>query len=311
MKKNILLFIVLLIFGTLNAQAPKKFNFQGVARNSLGIILPAQNISIRTSVLEGSATGAVEYSEIHNTKTNILGLFTLAIGEGKVSSGTFDDINWSTGLKFLKIEIDIKGGSNYELVSTTQLLSVPYALYAENGSQWLDTDDGIFYQKNVGIGTNNINKNINNNSGDLYPNLGWNGLHLKSDLHSLLTIEGNERSRIHFASNSSNPNSRNYVIEVSNNFGSNNSSYLNIASLNDDLSTKSRGIVLHENGNVGIGGMLYDVPTPKSKLQVTGGDIFIEDVSKGVIMKSPNGNCWRMTISNSGQPEINSITCPN
>lgn len=60
-----------------------------------------------------------------------------------------------------------------------------------------------------------------------------------------------------------------------------------------------------ETGNVGIG-----TRTPRTKLQVSDGDIYIEDINKGLIMKSPNGNCWRMTISNSGQPVITSVICP-
>jgi hypothetical protein len=60
-----------------------------------------------------------------------------------------------------------------------------------------------------------------------------------------------------------------------------------------------------ENGNVGIG-----TSTPKSKLQVTDGDIYIENASKGVIMTSPNGNCWRMTVNDTGNPVFTSINCP-
>lgn len=62
----------------------------------------------------------------------------------------------------------------------------------------------------------------------------------------------------------------------------------------------------NETYNVGIGTL-----NPKAKLNVTDGDIYIENINKGVIMKSPNGQCWRMTVSNAGQPEFNLITCPN
>ncbi len=60
------------------------------------------------------------------------------------------------------------------------------------------------------------------------------------------------------------------------------------------------------DGDVGIG-----VTEPKSKLQITDGDVYIEDINKGVIMKSPNGQCWRVTISNTGQLVPTNITCPN
>ena len=58
-------------------------------------------------------------------------------------------------------------------------------------------------------------------------------------------------------------------------------------------------------GNFGIG-----TSNPKSKLQVEDGDIYINSVSAGVIMKSPDGQCWRMTVSNAGDPVFTSTTCP-
>jgi hypothetical protein len=59
-------------------------------------------------------------------------------------------------------------------------------------------------------------------------------------------------------------------------------------------------------GNVGVG-----TETPASKLQVTNGDVFIENINNGVIMKSPNGNCWRVTVDNTGALKSTAITCPN
>lgn len=58
-------------------------------------------------------------------------------------------------------------------------------------------------------------------------------------------------------------------------------------------------------GNIGIGN-----ENPTAKLQVTSGDVYIDTVSSGVIMKSPNGSCWRMTVSNTGLPVFTAITCP-
>jgi hypothetical protein len=59
------------------------------------------------------------------------------------------------------------------------------------------------------------------------------------------------------------------------------------------------------DGKTGIG-----TTNPKSKLQVTNGDIYIENASSGVIMTSPDGNCWRMTVDNTGNPQFSSVTCP-
>ncbi len=71
--------------------------------------------------------------------------------------------------------------------------------------------------------------------------------------------------------------------------------------------------MLGPNGFVGLGMRNFSVASPnypKSRLHLDNGDIFIEEINKGVIMKSPNGQCWRMTVSNNGQPVFTSITCP-
>ena len=76
--------------------------------------------------------GTTSYSETHNTTTNQFGLFNVVIGQGEVVSGDFDSISWELTLTFLKVELDALGGTDYNLVSSTQMMSVPYALYAEN-----------------------------------------------------------------------------------------------------------------------------------------------------------------------------------
>lgn len=113
------------------AQAPQKFNYQAVARNAQGAVLPNQNVKIRASILHGSANGTNQYSETHSATTSQLGLFNLAIGSGTLVNGNFTNITWASGDKYLKIERDATGGNNFTLVGTSQLLSVPYALNAK------------------------------------------------------------------------------------------------------------------------------------------------------------------------------------
>lgn len=115
------------------AQPPQKFNYQGVARATDGSALENQDIALRISILNGSATGPSVYTETHQVTTNNFGLYTLAIGGGTVVSGDISTIDWGTGDKYVKVEIDPAGGSNYVNLGTAQLLSVPYALYAGNG----------------------------------------------------------------------------------------------------------------------------------------------------------------------------------
>lgn len=134
MRKKLLILCVILLnsYLNVNAQAPQKFSYQSVIRNSSGLLITNSNISLRISILQNSSTGTIVYSETHSVLTNTNGLATLEIGSGNIVTGTFNNINWSLGIYFIKTEADVTGGNNYTITGTSQLLSVPYALYAEN-----------------------------------------------------------------------------------------------------------------------------------------------------------------------------------
>ncbi len=128
-----LLFIALLSIGFAGfAQAPNLLNYQGVARNIVGNPLPNQTMNLRLSIHNNSASGSVVYSETRAIQTNLGGLFAVQIGSaGSTSSvGTMAGINWSTGNKFLQVEIDASNTNQFVDIGTTQLISVPYALNA-------------------------------------------------------------------------------------------------------------------------------------------------------------------------------------
>lgn len=129
---SLLFFGLMLLKGM--AQPPQAMNYQAIARNADGSIVAGQSISVRFSIVDGSTAGTVLYQETHQATTNISGLFTLSIGKGRAVSGGFAAVDWSSGAKFLKVEIAPGGGTNYQLQGTTQLLSVPYALYAEKSN---------------------------------------------------------------------------------------------------------------------------------------------------------------------------------
>ena len=134
---NILLCLIL-TFNFGYSQVPQGVGYQGVATDANGIELVNQSISIRASVLSGSATGTIEWEETHATTTDTFGLFTLTIGEGTNTTNgaqtSFADISWGANTHFLKIEMDVNGGTNYSYMGTNQMMSVPYALYAENAN---------------------------------------------------------------------------------------------------------------------------------------------------------------------------------
>jgi hypothetical protein len=115
------------------------------------------------------------YTETHSPTTNEFGLFSLNIGAGTIVTGVFAGIDWGTNDKFLKVEADFSGGTSFIEMGTSQLLSVPYALYAKyagtallpngttagntaywNGSQWIVNNSNIHNNGGfVGIGLNN------------------------------------------------------------------------------------------------------------------------------------------------------------
>ncbi|WP_061085081.1 beta strand repeat-containing protein [Chryseobacterium indologenes] len=132
MKKILLLFWILsgLIMGW--AQVPEKMSYQAIIRNGSGQLLPNQGIAIKASILQGSPAGAEVYSERLTGNTNANGLISMEIGTGTVLSGTFNTINWPSGNYYLKTETDPAGGNNYTIVGTSQLLSVPFAMYAKS-----------------------------------------------------------------------------------------------------------------------------------------------------------------------------------
>jgi uncharacterized protein (TIGR02145 family) len=132
MKKSLLfLFVLMLSAAALFAQAPQKMSYQAVVRNANNTLVTSQNVSARVSILQGSVNGTPVYVEIHNATTNANGLLTLEVGGGSTVVGSLAAVDWANGPFFLKSEIDPNGGVNYSIEGTQQLMSVPYALYAE------------------------------------------------------------------------------------------------------------------------------------------------------------------------------------
>ncbi len=306
MKKLTILFLTILISFTIIAQAPQAFNYQGVARDLTGTPIVNQNIGLRIAILQGSTTMLEVYKEIHLVMTNNMGLFTIHIGDGNVIVGNFDDIDWGIDNHFIQIEIDPEGGGNYQLLGTSQLLSVPYALYSANGGgKWSENDYGINYNDgNVGVGTQNPTSTM----------------YLKKPIGDvILTLETDEDNygeddnpRIDFLQDGKTVGFQVGLNHDVNTSRSGNDFYFQpiwIDTLQTPLLTLSIDDgpwgTAHYNPRVGIGTIM-----PGSKLQITGGDVFIEDIGSGVIMKSPDGQCWRFTPDNTGQLVSTSIVCP-
>ncbi len=145
MKKFTLLFALLLAATCHFAQAPQAFNYQAIARDLSGNPLINQAISVKISILNGSTTGTEIYSGNYQLLTNNSGLFDLKIGNpDEVLTGNFNDILWGIGSWFLQVEIDPAGGSDFQMMGTSQLLSVPYSL--SSASLTLHSPNGTSYE---------------------------------------------------------------------------------------------------------------------------------------------------------------------
>ncbi len=108
-------FIFLFLFTTLSAQTPQAFKYQAIARDNLGNIIVNQDVSIRISILQGSAIGTPVYIEIHTAHTNQFGLLNIEVGNG-TGIGDFSSIDWGNNSYFIKTEMDPSGGNSYSLM---------------------------------------------------------------------------------------------------------------------------------------------------------------------------------------------------
>jgi hypothetical protein len=129
-------------------QTNKGINFQGIARDNNGYILPNKSINIRISIKTDTNSSKSEYQEITPITTNVLGLFTIVVGASEtnkiVSAGSFENINWSKADKYLQIEIDTVGDLSFVYLGTQKINYVPFSFYADNvGAQNINGVIGI------------------------------------------------------------------------------------------------------------------------------------------------------------------------
>lgn len=159
MKRIFTILLSALVSIALFAQAPNMMDFQSLVRDASGNFVSNKTIGVQISILKTSATGTVVYCETHSVNTNANGLLTLTIGTGTVQTGTFASIDWSAGPYFLKTEMDVNGGTSYTLTQTTQMMTVPYALYANKAGNVPDVSAleariAALETKNANGGTN-------------------------------------------------------------------------------------------------------------------------------------------------------------
>lgn len=126
MKKVFTILLAVFLTATVWAQSPNKMSYQAVIRNSSDALVTNTQIGLEVNIRQGTTSGTVVYTETQTPTTNANGLVSIEIGGG---SG-FNTIDWANGPYFIETKTDPAGGTNYTITGTSQLLSVPYALYA-------------------------------------------------------------------------------------------------------------------------------------------------------------------------------------
>ena len=353
-----IVFFTIATFVTLNAQAPQVINYQAVVRDAVGEIVKNKAVNFRLSILDGGPSGTPQYVETQNKTTNLFGLVTFGIGQGSTVSGSMNAVTWATGNKFFKVELDINGGNNFSVMSTSQFLSVPYALYAANGGStaagWglsgnaaTSTDKlGTTNAQDLRFITNATQKAVLTIEGKLGigTTIPSQRMHVEtqSDLNTPLdrlqlklhNSSTNNESFGGLGISAGNSGTNTWLEHLSSTYSVYQSSYSDLNDLGYLTTNGSNGLMLFSTTTglnskirfaVGLNvnnapltqmtlnqsGLGLGTESPKSKIEVANGDVYVSDPSKGIILKSPNGNCWRVTIDNSGNMIRNAISCPN
>lgn len=134
MKRSLFLIVCVCLSFFISAYAqesmPQVFSYQAIARDATGKVLSEKKVGVKVEILKGSTTGSVVFAETHEPMSAKTGTINLLIGQGTNVKGSFAGVDWAAGPYFLQLSMDIKGGTAYEKVSTTQMMPVPYALYA-------------------------------------------------------------------------------------------------------------------------------------------------------------------------------------
>ncbi len=184
--KNYIVLILLFCAGLSFAQSDQGFNYQAVVQNSDGEIIKDDFVSLRFWILKGSSNGDILYRESHSAVyTGTEGILSLQIGTGSSDVGDFESIDWSADKHFIRVDLDENNGNDYTQMGITQLMAVPYAMYAFNAGGGVSGDDW-------GSQTVNSDNTLSGNGTALSP-LTVNTSAVNTDNQSL-SIDGNQLS---------------------------------------------------------------------------------------------------------------------
>lgn len=254
MKKIFKLLALCFFVYSASAQSPQALKYQAVARDNNGDLLANQNVTFRISILQGGPSGAAVYVETHSATTNDYGLATLEIGRGTLVSGDFSSINWGSDSHFLLVEMDEAGGSSYQMMGTSELLSVPYSFYAGAApadNDWTVSGNNMYstVSGNVGIGTASPDADL-----AIFSDADYQGLTLQTGNNTF-------SQGIRFRNSGTSYTWHIYRRDA----GSNNADLVFANGASTDITTLTERVTFKNGGKVGIG-----TTTPARKLSVIG-----------------------------------------
>jgi hypothetical protein len=277
------MFFLFMLWGytVLYAQVPQKFNYQAIARDALGAPIANSIIGLKFTISDGVTD---LYAETFTSATNTFGLFNLEIGTGFPTLGSFAAIDWTTGSKYLKIEMDVSGGTNYVTMGTSQLISVPYALVADKAINFLP-------HAYAGNHSGNILDIYNSSAaGTSIAASTLSGYALKG--YASTGYAGYFEGKVHLESNSG-ATTPNLLIRETENTDYTRLRFDNttpgrlweIATINNPVATNEYFQVWHTNGNLlslrGDGNLGVGVSNPTEKLEVAGNLKFTGSLNPG------------------------------
>lgn len=268
--KRIFTLLALAAFAlTVFAQSPDLMTYQAVLRDAEDHLLTSQAIAIQISILQATPNGTSVYTEIHTLNTNANGLVSLEIGDG-VSGDDFSLIDWSAGPFYLKSETDPAGGANYTITSTTQLLSVPYAKYADEAGNVFSAAYGDLsgaptvvsaFTNDAGYLTSEL---WSQNGSNLYYSGGFVGIGTSSPTHPLTVHSGATNNYGTFKNDATgNGGSDGFMVGIETDLDGLVWNWEN-GPIRFGTSNNQK-MVIESGGDVGIG-----ITNPTSKLQVVG-----------------------------------------
>lgn len=271
-------------------QVPQGINYQGIAKDASGMVITSRTIGIRISIYSGSAAGTLQWEETHAALCNEFGLFTLVIGKGtstgQGAAASFSVVPWGSADHWLKVGMDVSGGTGYVDVDNSQLLSVPYALYsAQSGkvtgaislNDLTDVDTGGVFNSAVLKWNGSVWKPSKERDSVSFAYQSQNAALSDSSKNALQAGHATHSDTATYALNCTNPSANDW--HISGNAGIIASSHFIGTTNTADLILKTNNVErmrLTSAGKIGVG-----VSNPGASFQVAGDDGFIAEGTYG------------------------------